>query len=343
MRLRSLLILLAVTAAAVALAIVSSLGGRSMQSNPLIGTLVLPDLGGKLQTVDRVTMARGTQKVTLKRGAAGWQVEEKGGWPADLARVRHLLLGLAELRYVAPKTREPRLYPRLDVEDAGEPNSKSTLVAVADDKGKLLGDLIVGKSKYDELGGGNDGVYLRKPGDVQSWLARGSLDLTGDVTAWLDKKLFDVPAATVEAAEFIAANGDKVEIRRAAAGGKFRLVNPIPKGKKLKSGDSFDELVGALASLEFADVEPAAKFAFPERGVAHARFTTFDGLTVTLDIAQQGKTSWVRIGADGAGSAAARAREIDAKTKGWIFAFSDYETGLFKTTLTGLIEPAKSS
>jgi hypothetical protein len=343
MRLRSLLILLGVTAVAVALAVVSGLGGPSMQRSPLIGTRVLPDLGQELQTVDRVTLVHGTQKVTLKHDTTGWQVEEKGGWPADPERVRRLLLGLAELRYVDPKTRERRLYPRLDVEDAGKPNSKSTLITVADDKGKLLGDLIIGKSKYDELGGGNDGLYLRKPGDVQSWLAQGSLDVTGPVTAWLDKKLLNVPAAAVKLAEFVAADGRKVEIRRDAAGEKLRLVNPLPKGKKLKSPDSLDERAGALASLDLADVEPAAMFAFPEHGVAHARFTTFDGLTVTFDVAQQDKTSWVRIAAAGAGAAAAQAQAINAKTKGWLFVFPDYQTNLFKTTLADLIEPAKSS
>jgi hypothetical protein len=90
-------------------------------------------------------------------------------------------------------------------------------------------------------------------------------------------------------------------------------------------------------------VEPETAFAFRGAGIAHARFATFDGLTVTLDIAEQGKTSWVRISATGAGAAAARAQAINAKTRGWLFAFPDYKTDLLKTTLAGLTEPAKSS
>lgn len=343
MRQRSFFVLLTAAAAAVILAVVSSLGGSSGQSNPLIGTLVLPDLGRQLQTIDRVTMVHGAQKLTLKRGTGGWQVEEKGDWPANPQRVRRLLLGLAELRYVEPKTRERRLYPRLAVEDAGKPDSKSTLVTVADGKGKLLGEIIAGKSKYDELGGGNDGLYFRKPGDVQSWLARGSLDLTGGTTDWLDKTLFDVPAATIKDAEFTTASGTRVDILRDAPADKFRLANAVPKGKKLKSADALDEPAGALASLELVDVQPATAFAFPETGIAHARFATFDGLTLTLDIAEQGKTSWVRISATGTGAAAAPAHAINAKTRGWLFALPGYKANLFKTTLASLIEPAKSS
>jgi len=342
-RQRDLLILLAVTTLAVVLAVVSSVGGPSAQSDPLVGTLVLPDLGPQLQSVDRVTMVHGVQKVTLKRAANGWQAEDKGGWPADATRVRHLLLGLAELRYVEPKTREPALYARLGVEDAGKPDSKSTLLTVAAADGKLLADIIAGNSKYDELGGGDDGLYVRKPGDVRSWLARGSLGLTGDNGIWLDKTLFDVPAAAIKEAVFIAADTQTIAIVRATAGDKFRLASPIPKGKKLKDGDPLAEPAGALASLDLADVQPAVAFAWPTTGVAHARFTTFDGLTVTLDIAGQGKTSWVRITAAGSSAAAAKAQAINAKVHGWVFAFPDYKTGLFKTTLADLIEPAKRS
>ena len=39
-----------------------------------------------------------------------------------------------------------------------------------------------------QLGGGNDGIYVRKPGDAQSWLARGTLDLSGDTAGWLDNE-----------------------------------------------------------------------------------------------------------------------------------------------------------
>ena len=61
-------------------------------------------------------------------------VEEKGGYPADVAKVQQALLGLADLTFVEPKTRKPDLYPRLEVEDADKPGTKSTLVTVTDDE-----------------------------------------------------------------------------------------------------------------------------------------------------------------------------------------------------------------
>src|SRR5580692_6098599 len=48
----------------------------------------------------------------------------------------------------------------LDVEDPE--HGKSALVAVKDKSGGDLAQAIVGKRRYDRLGAGNDGVYLRK-------------------------------------------------------------------------------------------------------------------------------------------------------------------------------------
>ncbi len=86
-------------------------------------------------------------------------------------KIRRIVLALADMTLVEPKTAKPDLYPRLEVEDPGK--GKSTLVTIKDKSGAALARLIVGKQRYDRLGEGNDGVYVRKPGDPQSWLARG--------------------------------------------------------------------------------------------------------------------------------------------------------------------------
>ena len=79
-----------------------------------------------------------------------WVVVEKGNYPADEARMRRLLLGLADLTLVEPKTERPELFARLDLDDPS--NGKSTLVALQDRTGKTVAELIVGKTRPDRLG-----------------------------------------------------------------------------------------------------------------------------------------------------------------------------------------------
>jgi Domain of unknown function (DUF4340) len=334
---KSLIVLLLVTVVAVAAAIVSNLGGGTGQNNPLAGKAVFPQLASRLADIDRVALMRESQKTTLKRGSKSWTVEEKGGYPANVERVRHLLLGLAELRYVEPKTKKERFYPRLEVEDAGSKNAKSTLITVADAKGALLAEIIAGKRKYDELGGDESGIYVRKPGEAQSWLTRGSLDLSDESTAWLDTKLMDIPEAQIKEAVFIAPDGAKVAISRAKPETKFVLAG-LPKGRALKSDNALDQPANALAALELADVRPVKGFAFPKKDVWYARFVTFDGMTVSLDIDARDKSGWTQISSTGT----AAGQALDAKTAPWVFALPPYKIEALETRLGALLAPPKS-
>ena len=188
MRTKSLAWLTGVTIVAV---IIAALVSRSTgpRSNPLAGQAVMPEVASKLQDVARLALVHGDQKTTLVRKGDTWVVEERGSYAAETPKVRQALLGLADLRYVEPKTSQSSSYARLEVEDAGGKDSKSTMITLADTRGALLGEAILGKHRADQLGGGEGGVYVRKPGNAQSWLARGNLDLAGTTASWLDKKL----------------------------------------------------------------------------------------------------------------------------------------------------------
>jgi len=340
---KGLLALLAVTAVAVVAAIVVVRGGGTAQNDPLAGQPVLPEVAHRLSDVGRVTLVHGSGKTTLLRHGDNWVVEEKGDYPANDTKVRQALLGLAELSFVEPKTRKADLYARLEVEDADKTDAKSTLVTVADAKGSLLGELITGKRRVDQLGGGNDGIYVRKPGDAQSWLARGTLDVAGDAPQWLDKKLLDEPAAKIKDATLTAADGSWLAFKRDKPEDKFALVVAPPAGKKLKSDDALGTPASALADLDLADVRPAKDFTFPTEGVAQARYESFDGLVVTVSLVQQDGKDWARIAASGAGEAEKQAAELNAKLAPWVFALESYKAKMLETKLDDVLEAPKGS
>ena len=340
MQQKGLIALLAVTFVAVILAAVSSLGGGP-NANPIIGKPVLSGLASRLAEVEQVALVQGDAKTTLARRDGQWVVAERGDYPADAQKLRQLLLGLAELVYVEPKTAEAKNYPRLEVEDAGARDSKSTLITVSGPQGALLGEIIAGKPRVDELGGGDDGVYVRKPGDAQSWLARGTLDLS-DTSGWLDHALVDLPAAGVKEVLLTSPDGVKLTVTRDKPADKFRLVE-LPKDKKLKSDDALDAIAGALAGLSLSDVKPQADFAWPKTGASRARFTFFDGQVVTVELADQDKTSWARITAAGTGDASAKAQDLNARTSSWVYALPAFKAAILKIRLADLLAPAKSS
>lgn len=340
MRQKSLIALLAVTLVAAVLAVLSGSGGGP-GSDPRIGRPVLSDLAPRLAEVEEVTLVHGEAKTTLARHGDRWTVAERDDYPADAKKLRQLLLGLATLAYVEPKTKEAKNYARLEVEDAGAKGSKSTLVSVSGAKGAPLGELIAGKRVTDALGGGDDGVYVRKPGDEQSWLARGTLDLP-DTPGWLDPALLDLPAEGVKEMLFSPPDGAPLSIARGKPGDKFRLAS-MPQDKKLRSEDALDAVAGALAGLQLSDVKADSDFAWPKTGASRARFTFFDGLVVTVELVDVDKTSWARFTASGSGDAASRAKDLNARVAPWVYALPAYKANLLKTRLADLLAPAKSS
>jgi len=341
MRNKGLAWLLGITVVAVVLAVLVS---RSIgpKSDPLAGQPVLPEAAKRLADIGRMALVHGDQKTTLVREGDKWSVEERGGYPADVTKVRQALLALADIRFVEPKTAQSQSYPRLQVEDAGGKDSKSTLVTLADDKGALLGEVIVGKHRADQLGGGEGGIYVRKPGNAQSWLAEGNLDLADTTAAWLDKKLVDLPVAQVKQAVLTQPDGTKVTLTRDKPEDKLSLVD-MPKDKKLKYPSVLDDTAGVLGGLQLDDVRPAKDFEFPKDGVTKAQFISFAGLTMAVELADKDGVSWARFSASGSGDAEKQAADQNAGLSPWIYALSSSKAKTLRDKLDDLVEAAKAS
>jgi hypothetical protein len=336
---RSFLALTVATVVLVLAAIAAVATGNHDVSRAPPARRALPELTSRLADVAGVDLRRSDLKATFRRDGERWLVAERGDYPANSSRVRQLVLALSELTLVEPKTERPALYPRLDVEDPG--TGKSSLVTLKDKAGKSLGALIIGKRRYDRLGEGNDGVYVRQPGAARSWLARGSIDLQGAMSSWLDRPILDIPQKRIAKLVLTGADGARLVISRNAPDGKF-AVEGAPPGAKFKGDDAIAAPAEGLAGLELDDVMPAKEMPVPATGVASAAYTSFDGLEVDLRIFDHGGAKWIAITANGSGKAAEEAKKITARASQWRYAIPSYKAGLFTTTLAQLLEPPKS-
>ncbi|HUH82996.1 MAG TPA: DUF4340 domain-containing protein [Stellaceae bacterium] len=342
MKSKGLVALLLVTTAAVIVAVLGSLGGdgNGGRADPKVDQPVLPVLAQHLPDAARVSLVHGANKTTLVRAEGKWVVEEKSNYPANMAEVTQVLVGLADLHYVEPKTQKPDLYPRLEVEDAGKPDGKSTLVTVSDPKGQPLGEIIAGKEGIDQLGGGSDGIYIRMPGDAQAWLARGTVKLPEDTNGWLDRSIVDVPRETVREVVLTQPDGNKLDIARDKPDDKLALKD-APAETKLKSDTVLVEPTTALASLTLSDVRPAAEI--PSDGAVHGEVSTFDGLTVAFTLVDKDGKSWIHLEASGTGDAAKKADTLNLKLKPWAYAIPDYKAKILRTKLADVIAVPKPS
>jgi hypothetical protein len=342
MQKKGLIALLAAAILVASVAIALSLGGAQNLADAGSGQVALAGLADKIGDVAALKISGAGGTVTLQRQSQGWTIAEKGGFAADPAKIRQVLLGFAELTLVEPKTRSAESYSRLDVEDPGKEGGHSRLVEIDDASGKKLGELIVGKRRPDRLGSGADGLYIRRPGDAQSWLAQGSVDLPAETKDWLDKKIVSIAPARIGTVTLTHADGSTLVIKRDKEDAKF-AVEGAPPDSKFKSDAAVAEPAGALDGLELSDVRPAAEVEFPSGGLSRAEWVTFDGLTITAETFDKDGISWLRLKASGSDKAADEAAAINARTASWAYAVFPYKSNAMKTKLADLVEAAKGS
>jgi Domain of unknown function (DUF4340) len=322
----------AVSAMAAGLAL--AIGDRTA-SPPQGGGRALPGLAERLGELARIRLTRGALTINFLMSGGRWTVVEKGNYPAAEDRVRKLLVALAELELVDPKTDRTDLLARLDLDDPA--NGKSTLVAVQDRNGAQVAALVIGRRRPSSVGG-EAGVYVRKPDTDQAWLARGSFDVSGDELAWLDRRILDLPAARIASIVLTAPDGNFIVVDRAAAGDLAVEGSPDPPDPGTAAA-----LAGTLAELDLDDVKPALEQPIPADGSATAAFTTSDGLIVGARLGPPDTGGdWVAFTATGSGKAADAAKTLAADLAPWSYRISAERAKLLRMTLAELHQPRGS-
>jgi hypothetical protein len=336
MRRRSLQLLVLAAVVMAALATVAVWRGDREVSQAPPGQRALPGLADKLGDLAWLRLTRGAMTVNFAAINRRWAVVEKGNYPADQDRIRKLLVGLASLELVEPKTDRAELLARLDLDDPA--NGKSTLVSAQDRTGGLVAQLVIGRRRPSEIGAGDAGVYVRRPDTDQAWLARGSFDIGGDVLSWLDRRIIDIPPLRVASVVLTAPDGASVTVARRSPDQPF-AVDGLPQDAQAKDDAALAAPAGALDALDLSDVKPAAELQIPENGVATAAFTTFDGLIVGVRVTPASAGDWVAFDVAGFGKGEAEAKALNERLAHWSFAIPAERAKLLRTTLPDLLQP----
>jgi len=343
--------LAAATAVAVLAAAVSLQRGDDGDFAAGAGAPVFPGLLARVNDVARVEIQYSDGAITIvdsQGGKDGWRVQESDGYPARTVKVKRSVLGLARLTLLEPKTRKKEKYAKLGLRDVDAEGAAAKRVRLLDAQGALLGDLLVGRRRANLAGTTSGGVYVRRPGDAQAWLAAGDTDITDAKANWLERKIIDVAGKRVKRIDVRHPDGEAYAITKAAPEGAGFTLENIPAGKKLISQGGPDAVGRALANLLLDDARRAPG-PFDDAKAVISVFTTFDGLKVTTRVAKgaDGK-SWMRIAAEAApeasggdAKAAEQARAVTARTADWVYRITDYAASNLGKRLEFLIEDAK--
>jgi len=330
--------LLVLAGALVIFGVLAVLGQRGQQPTDASAVLLLPSLQEQLDEVSRMTLvgAGGEVIATLDRGAADWSVLERDNYPADLQKVRHTLLSLAEARILEAKTANPEWHDRLGVEAVE--NATASGVAVALTGADVPVNVIVGDSVGDYQ------AYARRVDELQSYLIDRDPEVGSSAPDWLDTEILAIAGNRVQRITVTHSDGEILTVLKEDAGQTNFTVEAIPADRELQYDSVANVMGNVLANLSLQDVESRTD---GEESVTVTEFRTFDGLVVTAESVERGDSAWVAFQvdyepADQAGTeppgeeevsspanagpdVEAEARELDQRLNGWRYNVATYQ------------------
>jgi hypothetical protein len=184
--------------------------------------------------------------------------------------------------------------------------------------GKPMAELVVGHTQGATDALGRQALYVRRPNENQSWLARGALTPKPNAADWLDRNVINIARDRAKGATVTPATGPAYTISRDSKDQQdFKLLD-LPAGRSLSFDGSPDGVAGAIVGFNIEDVAKADQFDFSK--APQSVFHTFDGLDVTVKIATKGMDHWATLSAAGMNPATqTEASAINARLNGFAF------------------------
>jgi hypothetical protein len=307
------------------------------------GLPLLPSLAGELNTVTALSVRKGgtTPTVTVHKQGEQWTVAERADYPADVPKLRKLLLALGDAKIREEKTSNPANYPIIGVEDPAQPGATGAQIELTAQDGKHA--VIVGKSA-------GEGNFVRRAEEKASYVVEPGISVEAEPRYWIDTHLLDIAADKIQRVETKPATGAAYAVHRVAAtepkptdakssspnatapaapaptapapaASKFALEG-VPRGRQAADPQSLAPSPTLFSNLNIEDVAQAGDIDFSKPSTVTV--TLDDSSVVTFTGAVIGDKRWIQV-------AAPKDASLSAKTNGRAFEIATYRyDGIFR-------------
>jgi hypothetical protein len=255
---------------------------------------LFPNLMDKLNDVDNIKISNSSENFTVQLKNGTWGLVDKNNYPVKEENVRNVLLGIASLNIVEAKTQKPENYATLGVQDVNIKNADSALVALNQGE-TTIASIIVGYDRIARSDNTLHEIYVRKPGEEQSWAVEGLLQLEKQASDWLEKSIINVESSRIRDV-VISENGAEIIhiFKEKPSQSDYQMAN-LPEKAMISSSYSVNQIANFLANLTMEDVSISDSL-----GTNVGRnivFSTYDGLQVTLNIVKQNDVYYAKFAA----------------------------------------------
>jgi hypothetical protein len=310
------------------------------------GGMLLPTLSSELGTVSALSVRKGgtAPAVTLHLVSGRWTVAERGDYPADVSKLRKLLLALSDAKIVEEKTSNPANFSLIGVDDPSAAGAGGAEISVTAQDGKHV--VIVGKP----IGGGN---FARRGGENTSYSVEPGISFESEPRYWIESKLLEIPVSSIQSIQVKPESGAAYTVRREVAppakagtastpapvpvpapapaaasaapavaaaapstpgGGDF-ILEGTPPGRKAADAAALAPSPTTFSGLAADDVAPASAMDFSK--ATTATLTLTDGNVITVTGTTIGDKHWIQV-------QSTKDAPLEAKTAGRAFEIASY-------------------
>jgi hypothetical protein len=332
------------------------------------GLPLLPALASELDSVTSLSVLKGstTPSVTVHKQGEQWTVAERANYPADVAKLRKLLLALGDAKIREEKTSDPANYPIIGVEDPTKPGATGAQIELLAKDAKL--DVIVGKPI-------EQGNFVRRAGEKSSYIVEPGISFEAEPRFWIDTRLLNFSADKIQSIQFKPDTGSTYTVRRvsepapkpdegkkaaanatgtpsaagapaaaaaaapapaatpaapaAPAASKF-VLEGVPSGRQAADSNALAPSPTAFSDLNDDDVAPIAEIDFSKPSTVI--LTLSDGSVITLTGAVVGEKHWIEV-------AAPQDATLRTKASGRAFEIASYRYDQIFRPLEQLLVP----
>jgi hypothetical protein len=292
---------------------------------------IFPAMHDKVNEVTELLYEDKQVRIKVARQPDGqFVLAERHNYPVSNEIVRELVIGLAELKVLEPKTKLEKLYPRIQVDDLEKENSLAKHLQVKGKNGEMLIDALIGRRNFDTTGLTDEGRYVRRVGEAQSWLVAGRFDIPDQIKKWVGKEFMNVDAKRIDTSTTSHPDGTQLIVQRQdKSGTRFKVLN-VPEGREVEYQIDVDNISDGVDRIEFEDVAKPGEHGidFPKDKTIRTTYKTYDGLIVEADVYAKDESKsefWGRFKASVADSAENKdevqkeADKINAEVTNWVY------------------------
>ena len=352
---RNLIALASVTVLAAVVAVIVVMDQDADTQPAFQPQLMFPKLQDNLNDVIKIEIENSTETFGIQRQDGVWVLPSRDGFPADVAVVRRTLIELAELELIEKKTAQAARHKSIGLDDPAEGGEGVMVRIYGGDDLPIAGAII---SSFPP-GGGPDRIYVRWPGEDQTWVARGDLELKEKAEQWIAADVLNIKRSDLKAVTVLPFDGAEYRLSRTGADVSDFTLETVPEGRKTKPAYTWNTTGYALTSLTLSDVRATTANWDLDRGAV--TYELFDGSVLTFGLSQEeGDLYWLTLvdakvaplnavepGAaptpqdipELSGNASDRIAKIRGRMDGWDFAIPPFKFEQFVKPLEELLEP----